>query len=123
MLAHLFEPADIDTTSIEMLPDDPPLYAFRIRLSGTPDNVWIRTFNEVWKRTRYLAKLDARVQRESIRFICRQSQGMEDYLYFIESRIEATNQIVEAYWHQQGVPVERLKYQALPDGFRPLNVV
>ena len=117
-IANLYEPADIDTTSIEMLRDG--LYAFQITLSGSPDPLWRRAFDQVWKESRYLWKLDAVVLEESVRFICRQSQGMEDYLFLIESRIEATNRRMQVYWDRQGVRVERLKYQRYPTTFIPL---
>lgn len=119
--AHLFEPADIDTTSIEMLPDNRELFAFQVTLSGSPDMLWKQTFEQVWQESRYLGKLDARVLESSIRFICRQSQGMEDYLYLIESRIEATNMRMQSYWERLGVRVERLKYQHYPTTFIPLG--
>ena len=121
-VGYLYEPADIDATSIEMLDRDPKLFAFRVTLSGTPDEVWRRAFDRVWKESRYLYKLDAIVVGEGIRFICRESQGMEDYLYFIESRIEAANRIVEAYWNAAGVRVKRLKYERYPSTFRPIGV-
>jgi hypothetical protein len=117
----LFEPADIDTTTVEMLQDIRELYAFDVVLSGRPDPVWKRTFERVWKESRYLGKLDAVVLEESIRFICRQKQGMEDYLYLIESRIKETNQRMEAYWQRRGVRVERLVYQRYPTTFRPIG--
>jgi hypothetical protein len=119
--AYLYEPADIDSTSVEMLPDNRELFAFQVTLSGSPDNLWKQTFELVWRESRYLGKLDAVVLKDSIRFICRQSQGMEDYLYLIESRIEATNLRMQAYWECQGVQVERLKYQHYPSTFIPLG--
>jgi len=121
-VGYLYEPADIDTTCIEMLERDPKLFAFRVTLSGTPDEVWRRAFDRVWKESRYLYKLDALVAGEGIRFICRESQGMEDYLYFIESRIEGANRIVEAYWNGAGVRVKRLKYEHYPTTFKRIGV-
>lgn len=121
-IGYLFEPADIDTTCIEMLERDPKLFGFRVKLSGSPDEIWKRTFDRLWKQSRYLYKLDATVSGDGIRFICRESQGMEDYLYFIESRIEATNKAVEAYWNAEGVPVKRLKYEHYPTTFKPIGV-
>jgi hypothetical protein len=119
--ANLYEPADIDSTSIEMLPDNRALFAFQVTLSGSPDPLWKQTFEHVWKESRYLGKLDARVLEDSIRFICSQSQGMEDYLYLIESRIEATNVRMQAYWDSLGIHAERLKYQRYPPTFIPLS--
>ncbi|MCA9415962.1 MAG: hypothetical protein KC917_06820 [Candidatus Omnitrophica bacterium] len=120
---YLYEPADIDTTQIEMLPDAPELFAFPVVLSGEPDPVWAKTFEQVWKECRYLNKLAATVRGDRIRFICSQKQGMEDYLYLIESRIAETNRRVEAYWKKQGARVERLKYEHYPSSFRPFAVV
>ena len=120
---YLFEPADIDTTQIEMLSDSPDLFAFPVVLSGEPDPVWIKTFEQVWKESRYLTKLAASVANDRIRFVCSQQQGMEDYLYFIESRIAETNRRMEAYWTEQGARVERLKYEHYPSTFQPFAVV
>lgn len=120
---YLFEPSDIDTTQVEMLPDAPELFAFPVVLSGQPDLLWAKTFDRVWKECRYLNKLAAEVREDRIRFICSQKQGMEDYLYLIESRIEETNRRVEAHWRERGEPVERLKYQHYPETFRPFAVV
>ena len=120
---YLYEPADIDTTGIEMLPDSPELFAFPVVLSGTPDPVWAKTFEQVWKESRYLNKLAARVIGDRIRFVCHQKQGMEDYLYLIESRISETNRRMEAYWTQRGIAVEWLKYQHYPSTFQPIAMV
>jgi len=119
---NLYEPADIDSSKVEMLPDNRALFAFRVVLSGTPDPLWARTFEEIWKESRYLNKLDARVIGETIRFICKQSQGMEDYLFLIESRIEATNKRMEQYWESAGFEVKRLKYHHYPESFVPFGV-
>ncbi len=121
--AYLYEPADIDTTRIEMLSDNQDLFAFQVMLSGSPDALWKQTFEQVWKESRYFGKLDAIVLENSIRFICRQSQGMEDYLYLIESRIEATNTRMQAYWENLGVRVERINYQHYPSTYIPLGRV
>lgn len=118
--ACLFTPADLDTTSIEILPDNPELFAFRVILSGSPDPLWSRTFDQVWKESYYLNKFSALVLEDSIRFICYQKQGIEDYLFLIESRIEATNQIMERYWQELGVDVQRLSYQHFPESFIPI---
>jgi len=120
---YLYEPADIDTTRIEMLPQAPELFAFPVVLSGEPDPVWAKTFEQVWKESRYLNKLAAKVTEDRIRFVCSQKQGMEDYLYLIESRIEETNRRMQTYWKSQGVRVERLKYQHYPSTFQPFAVV
>lgn len=121
-VGYLYEPADIDTTQIEMLEREPKIFGFRVVLSGTPDEVWRRAFDRVWKESRYLSKLDAVVSGDGIRFICRESQGIEDYLFFIESRIEAANRVAEAYWTSEGVPVKRLQYERYPATFRPIGV-
>ena len=120
---YLYEPADIDTTRIEMLPDAPELFAFPVVLSGEPDPLWAKTFEQVWKESRYLNKLAAKVQGDRIRFVCSQKQGMEDYLYLIESRIEETNRRITNYAAIVGARIERLKYEHYPSTFRPFAVV
>ena len=122
-IGYLLEPADIDSTRIEMLSDHPDLFAFQVVLSGKPDPVWERTFYQVWKESRYLGKLDATLIEDRIRFICSQSQQIEDYLYFIESRIEETNRRMEDYWKRCGRPVKRIRYEHYPSTFRPIGVI
>jgi hypothetical protein len=119
----LFEPVDVDTTSVEMLADLPDLYAFEVVLSGCPDPLWKRVFEDLWKRSRYLNKYDAVVLEESIRFICAKGQGMEDYLYLIESRIRAANEIVRCYWEKCGVEAILKKYQRYPLTFLPIGTI
>lgn len=119
-IAHLYEPGDIDSTSVEMLPDMPCLYAFQVVLSGQADPLWRTTFDRVWKESRYLGKLDALVIGDRIRFICSQRQGMTDYLYLIESRIRETNRRMEAYWKDKGLSTVTLRYQHYPTSFIPL---
>ncbi|GMV66948.1 MAG: hypothetical protein KJ050_11715 [Candidatus Omnitrophica bacterium] len=119
-IACLYTPADLDPTSVEMLADNPALFSFRVILSGTPDPLWVRTFDRIWKESRYLDKLSAGIQGDSIRFICHQKQGIEDYLFLIESRIEATNRIMERYWQELGVTAERLLYRHFPESFIPI---
>jgi hypothetical protein len=121
-VAYLFEPGDVDTSRVEMLPDNPSLFAFWVVLSGSPDPLWIRTFYQVWKESRYLNKLESEVIGESIRFICFQSQGVEDYLYFIEQRIEETNRRMRAHWDSLGVPTKTLKYEKFPQSFVPIGI-
>lgn len=115
----LYEPVDIDSTRIEILPGD--LFAFQVTLSGSPDVMWRKTFDQVWKESRYLGKLDALVLENSIRFVCRQDQGIEAYLYLIESRVEATNEQMRVYWESQGICVERIKHQQYPASYIPLG--
>ena len=122
-VAFLYEPGEIESTSVEVLPDNPALFAFQVVLSGEPDRVWKRTFDQVWKDSRHLGKLDALVLTDSIRFICRESQGIEDYLFLIESRIEATNRRMEDYWNSQGRAVRRREYRPYPLGFMPIGAV
>ena len=105
-IAYLFDPIDIDTLSVELMQDDPGLFAFQVILSGEPDLLWRLTFDLVWKESRYLGKLGATVQDDTIRFVCRQSQGIEDYLYFIECRIGETNRRMRRFWTARGVRVE-----------------
>lgn len=119
-VAHLYEPGDIDSASVEMLPDSPHLYAFQVVLSGEADPLWRRTFERVWKESRYLGKLDALVTGDRVRFICSQRQGMADYLYLIESRIRETNRRMEEYWNGRGVSTVTLRYQHYPTSFIPL---
>lgn len=119
MAAHLFEPVDIDTGSIEILTED--LFAFQVLLSGSPDGLWRRAFDQVWKESRYPGKLDAVVLEHSIRFICQQSQAIDRYLYLIESRIQAANARIKAYWESHGIPAKPLDYKSQPPTFIPIG--
>ncbi|MCG3199997.1 MAG: hypothetical protein HUU16_02930 [Candidatus Omnitrophica bacterium] len=119
-VAYLYEPGDIDSASVEMLPDSPALYAFQVVLSGEADPLWRRAFDQVWRESRYLGKLDALVVGDRIRFICSQRQGMTDYLYLIESRIRETNRRMEAHWRAKRIPTKTLRYQHYPSSFIPL---
>lgn len=119
--AFLLDPVDVDSFSVELLADLPGFFAFDVRLSGNPDPIWKRTFERVWKESRYMNKLDAVVLEETIRFICSQKQGMEDYLYLIESRITVVNREMKKYWEERGVPVQTARYLRYPASFRPIG--
>lgn len=118
-MAEKLKPVEIigvDTETVEKDEAFPEAYAFYIKLSGEPEPLWGRYFEDEWKNALYLMKREIRVVGDKLCLVFGYGDNIQSHVEFARQLVEGTNKRIEK--HNQQMELEEKRELAKQEEIR-----
>lgn len=101
------EIVSVDTETVEKDDAFPKAYAFYIKLSGDPEHMWQRYFEDEWEHAFYTMKREIRVVGDKLRLVFGEGENIQSYVKFARQLVERTNERIARHNQQMELEEKR----------------